>query len=228
MSKRIGILGGISPESTSKYYDHIIKSYISKRNDYYFPEIVLFSMNFQRFTDYEDRGDLDSYLEEIMTAVRSLENADVDFFLMAANSPHAVFEKVEKQTKVPMLSIVKVVSEYAKSKGLKKLLLLGIRFTMQSSFYADECKLHGIEVCVPDLADQDEINRIIFEELSRGVFKKESRQKLCEIINKHKVDAVILGCTELPLILAEKDCEKPLINTLSLHAEAALDLALRS
>ena len=228
MSKRIGILGGISAESTIRYYERIIRGYFERQNDYYYPEIVIFSLNFQRFTDLEDERDKDGYVSEIMSGVRALERAGAEFVVMAANSPHAVFDEIERLAKVPVLSIVKVTTEYAQRKRLRRLLLLGIKFTMRSSFYQDACREFGIEVVVPSGEEQDEVNRIIFEELARGVVRDESRRELVEIIDRHTVDGVILGCTELPLILRQEDSSMVLIDTLELHAEAALDFALSS
>ena len=226
MSKRIGILGGISAESTLRYYDRIIKGYFERRRDYYYPEVVIFSLNFQRFTDFEDSRDREGYLAEIMCGVRALERGGVDFIIMAANSPHAVFDEVEGRAKVPLLSIVKVTAEQARRMGLRKLLLLGIKFTMQSTFYQEGCREYGIEIAVPAGEDQDRINRIIFEELARGIVKDGSREALLGIIKAYPADGVILGCTELPLILRQEDSPTPLLDTLELHARAALDFAL--
>lgn len=225
MKKRIGILGGISHESTLKYYDIIHKKYYEKYKDYYYPEVVVFSLNFQKFTDFENNSKKD-YINYIMEGIISLERAGVDFILMAANSPHVVFEEVEKRSKVPLLSIVKVTAEKALQQELKKVLLLGIKVTMQSSFYQEVCREYGITVVTPSLEEQDTLNSIIFDELVIGVITEESTKKLMKIISNYKVDGVILGCTELPLILNQKDVDIPLLNTLELHAEAALEYAL--
>jgi aspartate racemase len=226
MTKRIGILGGISAESTIEYYSRIIRGYYERRHDDHYPETVIFSLDFQRFTDFENAGDRPGYIAEIMSGIRALESAGVDFVIMAANSPHAVFDDVEAQARVPMLSIVRVTAEEARARGLRKLLLLGIKFTMQSSFYQDTCHESGIEVITPSEPEQDEINRIIFDELTRGIFKDASRARLLAIIGQYSVDGVILGCTELPLILKQQDTSMVLLDTLELHTQAALDYAL--
>jgi aspartate racemase len=222
MAKRIGIIGGISYESTIKYYELILRTYYEKNMDYYYPEIVIFSLDFQKFADFENENNKRKYIKYILEGINSLEKAGVDFILMAANSPHAVFEELEILSNIPLLSIVKVTAEKAKQEGMKKLLLLGIKFTMQSSFYQNACKRLGIEVIVPIEDEQNDINRIIFDELVIGVFKNESKNKLLEIINNYKVDGVILGCTELPLIIKQNDTDVNLLNTLEIHAEAAL------
>lgn len=223
--KRIGILGGISHESTIRYYELILRTYYERTKNYYYPEIVIFSLNFQKFTDLEikNREEYTNYITEGITA---LENAGAEFIIMAANSPHAVFSEVEKRSTVPLLSIVAVTAEEAYQHTMNTLLLLGIKFTMQSSFYQDVCKTYGINVIVPTLSEQDEINKIIFDELVIGVIKKESKERLLQIINAHEVDGVILGCTELPLILNQADTEKPLLDTVELHAKAALNCSL--
>jgi aspartate racemase len=223
---RIGILGGISPESTRLYYQHIVQSYYARRGDYYYPEIVIFSLNFQRFTDLENRGDTEGYAGEIMAGIEALQLAGVDFALMAANSPHAAFDIIARRAAVPLLSIVDVTLDRARQLGLKRLLLLGIKFTMQASFYPEACARRAIQLLVPSGEEQDEIDRIIFRELAVGRVLPASRQRLLQIIAGYEVDGVILGCTELPMILRPEDASLPLLNTLALHAEAALDLAL--
>lgn len=226
MAKRIGILGGISAESTAAYYDRIIRSYYERCENYRYPEIVIFSLNFQRFTDLENLGDRAGYVAEIMGGIRALEAAGVDFVLMAANSPHAVFGEVATRATVPMLSIVEVTAREAQAKDLRKLLLLGIKFTMQSSFYRDAFAGMGMTVSTPSEAEQNEIEGIIFDELTRGLFRDSSRARLLEIIEGHSVDGVILGCTELPMLLSQVDTRVPLLDTLELHTRAALDYAL--
>jgi aspartate racemase len=225
MAKRIGILGGISYESTGEYYMRLHRKHYERKRDYYYPEIVVFSLDFQRFTDTEDPTTQREYIDYIMEGITALERAGADFVLMAANSPHAVFDEVENLARVPMLSIVKVTSEAAKHAGMKTLLLLGIRFTVQSDVYQSACNSLGIEVLSPSEEEQDEINRIIFDELTIGDFQ--SKDKLLAIIETYDVDGVILGCTELPLALEQADTEKTLFDTLDLHTEAALDYASR-
>lgn len=224
--KRIGILGGISHESTAVYYQRIHAEYFARRRDYYYPEVIVYSLNFQRFTDYEDRGELAAYMAYIGEGIQALQRAGADFALMAANSPHAVFAQVAERTTLPLLSIVEVTAQAAHDRGLQRLLLLGIRFTMQARFYADACARYGIEVITPALGEQDRINRIIFDELVIGDCRAESRQALLAIIDRYPVNGVILGCTELPLLLRPEDTATPLLDTLTLHVQAAVDQAL--
>ena len=223
---RIGILGGMSYESTIKYYDLILEKYYEKFSDYNYPEIIIFSLNFQKLIDLELGNDTPKYIEYLMEGIKSLENAGSSFILMAANSPHAVYEDLEKLSNVPMLSIVESTAKEAKKEKMKKILLLGIKFTMQNTFYQNYFKKLDMQVITPSNEEQDEINEIIFDELVIGFFKQESKEKMIQIINNYKVDGVILGCTELPLILTQKDTEIKLLDTVELHVEAALDYYL--
>lgn len=226
MAKRIGILGGISAESTVEYYRRIINSYVQQEGNYHYPEIVIYSLDFQRFTDLENSGDRAGYLADIMRGIRALEGAGAEFILMAANSPHAMYDEVAARSEVPMLSIVEVAAEEAGRQGLRRLLLLGIKFTMQSTFYQEACAKRGIEVLTPSVGEQDEIERIIFDELTRGVFTGVSREHLVRIIGRYTVDGAILGCTELPLLVQQQDTAVVLLDTLGLHVRAALEYAL--
>jgi aspartate racemase len=227
LAKRIGIIGGISHESTIKYYEYILKKYYARKRNYHYPEMVIFSLDLKKLMEFEDREDMDGYIHYIREGIKALEKAGAEFIVIAANSPHSVFEVVEKMASVPMISIVEVAAREAEKWDMKKLLLIGIKYTMQSSFYQDVFKKHGMEVITPSEEEQDEINKIVFNELVLGIFKKETRIKLINMIKNYKVDGVILGCTELPLILDQEDTEVKLLNTLVLHARAALDFALK-
>ncbi len=224
--KKIGILGGMSYESTIKYYDLILQKYHDRYQDYYYPEILIYSLNFQKVIDYELGDDEGIYVNYLMTGINSLQNGGVDFIIMAANSPHAVYDKLVQRSKVPILSIVEVTAEKAQQENLRKLLLLGIKFTMQSSFYKEYFAKSGMEVITPLDSEQDIINTIIFDELVIGKFTKESKEILLKIVNDYEVDAIILGCTELPLILQQNDTDVILLDTVELHVEAALNYCL--
>ena len=224
--KKIGILGGMSYESTIKYYDLILQKYHDRYQDYYYPDILIYSLNFQKVIDYELGDDEGIYVNYLMTGINSLQNGGVDFIIMAANSPHAVYDKLVQRSKVPILSIVEVTAEKAQQENLRKLLLLGIKFTMQSSFYKEYFAKSGMEVITPLDSEQDIINTIIFDELVIGKFTKESKEMLLKIVNDYEVDAIILGCTELPLILQQNDTDVILLDTVELHVEAALNYCL--
>jgi len=220
---RVGLLGGMSYESTLKYYQLFLEKFYEKEHNYSYPEVVIFSLNFQKVIDYELRNEKEKYIEYLMEGISSLENAGVDFIFMAANSPHAVYEDLKSRAKVPLLSIVKATAEKAKRENMRKLLLLGIKFTMQSTFYQEEFKAHGMKVITPLDKEQDKIDKIIFDELVIGILKSESKQRLLQIISNYEVDGVILGCTELPLILKQKESQLKLLDTIEIHIDSALE-----
>ncbi len=223
--KKIGLLGGMSYESTIKYYDLILQKYYDRYQDYYYPEILIYSLNFQKIIDYELGDDEGIYVKYLMTGINSLQNGGADYIVIAANSPHAVYDKLVQRSKVPILSIVEATAERARKEKLSKLLLLGIKFTMQSSFYQEYFENSGMEVIIPSETEQDVINQIIFDELVIGKFTNESKHLLLKIINDYKVDGVILGCTELPLLLQQNDVNIKVLDTVEIHVEAALKYA---
>jgi len=225
-SKRIGILGGMSYKSTIKYYELILEKYYEKERNFFYPEIVIFSLNFQKVIDYELMGVKNEYVQYLMEGIKNLEKSSVDLIIMAANSPHAVFDELKARTNVKILSIVEATAEKAKKENIKKLLLLGIKFTMQSTFYQDYFEKLGMDLITPREEEQDEIDRIIFDELVIGLFKQPSKKRIIEIINNYNVEGVILGCTELPLLIEQKDLKINLFDTIDIHVNSTLDYFL--
>jgi aspartate racemase len=224
--KKIGILGGMSYESTIKYYDLILQKYFDRYQDYSYPEILIYSLNFQKVIDYELGDDESIYVDYLMTGIKSLQKGGVDFIIMTANSPHVVYDKLVKRMKVPLLSIVEATAEKAKQENLKKLLLIGIKFTMQASFYRENFAKFGMEIITPIDSEQDIVDQIIFDELVIGKFTDASKEMLLRIISNYPVDGIILGCTELPLILQQNDTNIKLLDTVELHVEATLKYCL--
>ncbi len=194
MSKRIGILGGMSHESTVKYYDFLHKKYYEKYQNYNYPEIAVFSLNFQKVIDYEQNGDKQGYIKYLLEGIQRLTDAGADFVIMAANSPHAFFQELVEQSKVSMISIAEETIKKAKKERMKRLLLIGIKFTMQSPFYKEVGNKYGIEIVTPSGKEQDRINGVIFNELCLGVFNESSKKRILSIIESYPVDGVILGC----------------------------------
>jgi aspartate racemase len=224
--RRIGLLGGISHESTAEYYTVLHRKYYQRHGDYYYPEVVVFSLDFQRFTDLENGPDRDAYIEYSRSGIDALVRAGVECVAMTANSPHAVFDELAAGCPVPMLSLIEATCERAVSNGHGSLLLLGIKFTLQSDFYRRVGDRHGLRVTVPPVDDQDRVDEIIFGELSHGEVREESRAAMASIIERHACDAVILGCTELPLLLRPGDVPVPLLDTIEIHTDRILEFAL--
>jgi aspartate racemase len=228
MHKRIGILGGMSPESTTGYYEYITRTYTERYGDYGYPEILIYSVSFQRYVDWpaEDRWDL--VAEGLTVAANKLVAAGADFILIATNTMHLVYDEVQSRVAVPMLSLLDAVAEAIQARGVETVGLLGTRFTMEKPFYGEALTGHGLAVLVPDAGDRATVDRIIYEELVAGEIRDESRQAVVRIIHQLRdrgAGGVVLGCTELPLLVTESDAGLPLFDTTAIHAEAALRYA---
>lgn len=225
--KKIGLLGGISYVSTVSYYRGIMELYHKLYNDYYYPEVIIYSLDFQKFTDYEDIHDYPSYITYINEGIDGLIRAGAEVIAFTANSPHKVFNDVREHSSVPMISIVEAVAEEAQRLHMKRLLLFGIKFTMQSGFYADVFRKYDMEIIVPSAEEQERINNIIFNELAVEQIHESSKKFLKDVIARYNTDGVILGCTELPLILDDGDAKVPLLNSVQLHVKTILKHALQ-
>ena len=229
MRKVIGIIGGLSPESTTVYYEHIIRRYREMFNDHRYPEIVIYSVNFQKFIDWMRKEEWNEIALELARVAHKLYRAGADFGLIATNTMHLVFDEVQKRSPIPLVSIVDATAEAIKEEGIGIVGLLGTIFTMTRGFYEDKLKAYGIEVITPDADDMEYVDRVIFEELVNGVIRPESRRGFIRIINKLKAkgaQGVILGCTEIPLLVRQEDVDVKLFDTTRIHAEKALELAL--
>ena len=237
MSKRIGILGGMSPESTSEYYEYITRTYTERFGDYGYPEIIIYSVSFQSYVDWPLKDRWDLVAQGLSEAAQRLEAAGADFIIIATNTMHLVFDQVQASVNVPMLSLIETVGEAIlglRSGDLaqrsKTVGLLGTRFTMEKTFYQDALARKGITVLVPDADDREYVNTVIYDELVAGQIRDESRAGFVAIIEKlaeRGAEGVILGCTEIPLLVNEADAGIPLFDTMAIHAEAALNYALR-
>lgn len=224
--KTIGILGGFSYESTLRYYERLMQLYYEKFQDYYYPELTIYSLDFQKFTDMENENRMDDYRAYILEGLGHLKAAGADFAAMSANSPHSVYDDIAPAAPLPVVSIVDSVGREILSRGMKKVLLTGIKYTMNADFYPKGLAKLGIEVVVPDEAHKDEIDHIIFGELCRGIFRDSSRERFKEIIGSYETDGVILGCTELPLLLTQEDTHIPVINSIEAHCKDILRYTL--
>ncbi len=229
MSKRIGILGGMSPESTAAYYEYITRMYTQQFGDYGYPEIIIYSVSFQPYVDWPNAGRWDLVAQGLSEAARRLEAAGADFILIATNTMHLVFDEVQAGVDVPMLSLLDAVGQAIQARGLETVGLLGTRFTMEQTFYQDALARQGIRVLVPAAEDRAVVNDVIYDELVAGQVRDESRARYVDIIGRlaeRGAAGVILGCTEIPLLVSEEDAGLPLFDTTAIHAEAALNYAL--
>jgi aspartate racemase len=227
--KRIGILGGMSPESTVEYYQYITRTYTERLGSYGYPEIIIYSVSFQPYVDWPKNGRWDLVAQGLSEAAQKLEAAGADFILIATNTMHLVFDEVQAGVNVPMLSLLDAVGEAILARGIERVGLLGTKFTMEKTFYQDALARKNITVLVPDADDRAYVNNVIYDELVTGQIRDESRTGFVAVIKKlagRGAEGVILGCTEIPLLVSEADVGIPLFDTTAIHAEAALNFAL--
>ncbi len=226
--KTIGLLGGMSWESTLEYY-RIINEEVAKRlNGLHSAKIILYSFDFDEIAELQSQNRWNELGEILAEKAEMLERAGADFILICTNTMHKVADYVQSRINVPLLNIIDCVAEEVVKRGIKRVGLLGTKFTMEDGFYEDGLRRHGLDVIVPDDEDRNEIHRIIFEELCRGIFKEHSKRKLIEIIGRLKMkgaEGVILGCTELPLLV--KEAEIPIFDSTKIHAVYAVEFALK-
>jgi aspartate racemase len=228
MHKRIGILGGMSPESTVAYYEYITRTYTERYGDYGYPEILIYSVSFQPYVDWPNQDRWDLVARGLIEAAQKLVAAGAEVILIATNTMHLVFDKVQAEIEVPMLSLLDATAEAILARGLQTVGLLGTRFTMEKAFYQDALARRGIAVLVPEADGRAYVNRMIYDELVAGQIRDESRTGTVSIIRSLEArgaEGIILGCTEIPLLVSEADVGIPLFDTTTIHAEAALAYA---
>jgi aspartate racemase len=226
--KLLGIIGGIGPESTVDYYQTIVGLYRARKADDSYPALLINSVDMSRLRRAFEAGDLGDIVDYLLPELQRLQRAGADFGLLAANTPHLVFDDLERQSSLPLISIVAVTCDAAKARGLKRLALFGTRFTMTAPLYPEVFSRQEIAIVVPDAADQDYIHEKYLGELVNGIFLPETRAGLLAIVDRMAeqsgIDGVILGGTELPLILREPaHSGVPFLNTTRIHCEAAIE-----
>ncbi len=225
--KTIGIIGGIGPESTIEYYRSIMAAYAERVPDGSYPSVIINSIDLKKLLELFGANELAKMTEFLGNEVQRLVRAGAECGLIAANSPHVVFEEVSRLSPIPLISIVEATCEAAKVLGLKKLGLFGARFTMQGRFYSDVFSREGIVLVVPDAHDQVYIHHIYFHELVKGTVLPETRERLLMIVDRLKeregVEGLILGGTELSLILRDATVRDiPVLDTTRIHAKAII------
>jgi aspartate racemase len=229
MYKKIGVLGGLTPESTITYYMHIVHRYHELYGNHGYPETIIYGVSFQQYEDWMNQEDWDSIEKALLEGLNSLKLAGADFAVIATNTMHILFEKLQAQIDMPLISIVDATAEAIKKEGFNKVGLIGTQFSMTKPFYREGLSKHGIEVLTPDKEDRDYIVKVIFEELSIGKLTEESRKGYLKIIDKlvaEGAEGIVLGCTEIPLLIRQKDTKVKVFDTATVHAEKALQYAI--
>ena len=226
----IGVLGGMSWESTQGYYRALNEGVKAALGGFHSAKIVMVSVDFAEIEALQQQGDWHAAGELLASAAQSVERAGADCLLIATNTMHKVAPAIEQAVTIPLLHIADATAEQLTADGITRVGLLGTRFTMEQDFYIGRLeKQFGIEVVVPDQSERDTIHRVIFDELCQGRIEDVSRQRYLAIIDSlhaHGAQAVILGCTEIAMLVGQRDTTVPLYDTTALHAQRAVTWAL--
>ncbi|HMG14996.1 MAG TPA: aspartate/glutamate racemase family protein [Saprospiraceae bacterium] len=229
MMKTIGLIGGTTWLSTIEYY-RIINQEVNKRlGGMNSAKVLLYSLNFEEFkppSDPEAWGPIVTLLSNIAI---TLEKGGADCLVIGANTPHMVADQVQKNITIPIINIAEVTGLEIRKREITKAALLGTKFTMELRFFKDKLQLAGIETIIPDDIDREFVHNSIYHELAKGVFSEETKARYIEIIKKlilQGAEGVILGCTEIPLLISQEDSSIPIFDTTLIHANAAVDFAL--
>jgi len=228
--KTIGMIGGMSWESTQHYYK-IMNEYIrEKLGGHNSIEAIIYSVNFASLLEFVERDDWSSIVKTITSLSKKLQSAGADFLIMTANAIHKIADDVEANIEIPFLHIVDPTADAIKKEGLKKVGLLGTKVTMEEDFYKERLKSkHDVDVLIPEKDDREKIHRVIFEELTIGKISKDSKREFQKIIlnfSKLGAQGVVLGCTEISLLIHQNDVPIKLFDTTDLHAKAAVEEAI--
>lgn len=228
--KTIGVLGGMSWESTASYYKALnegVKSRLGRLNS---AKVVLFSVNFDEIEKLQHQGKWDETAVLLSDAAESVEKAGADFLMICTNTMHKVVPEIESRISIPILHIADATANVLQADGVEKVGLLGTRFTMEQDFYKGRLTdKFGMDVVVPNSEDQESVHTIIYDELCKGVIKESSKQQYLKIIDKlyaEGAQAVILGCTEIALLVSQQDTQVPLYDTTEIHAKQGVEYAL--
>jgi len=227
--KTIGLLGGMSWQSTIEYYRILNEEVASRLGGLHSAKIVMYSVDFDGIPEMQRRGDWMTAGRVLAEAAQGLERAGADMVLICANTMHIVADAVQQAVRIPLVHLADVTAARVKRAGLTRVGLLGTRYTMEKDFLKDRLASHGLTVHVPEAEDREEVHRIIYEELCRGIITEESRRRVKDVAERlaaRGAEGILLGCTELPLLIRPGDLSVPEFDTTRIHAETAVEMAL--
>jgi len=225
--KVCGLIGGMSWESSAEYYKIINEEINKKLGKLHSGKIILYSVDFEEIALQQREGNWQGSADILSNAAVSLEKAGADFVMITTNTMHKVANEVKSAVNIPLVDIRDVVIEAIKKEKLKNVLLLGTKFTMEDDFYTEYLKNAGINVLIPTKIQRDLIHKVIFNELCLGITKEESKKAFLDIINSYEIEGVILGCTEIGMLVKQEDLEICVIDTTILHAKKAVELMIK-
>lgn len=227
--KKIGLVGGTGPESTLMYYKELNSKIDEATNGKTMPELSIESVNFRKAWEMVSSAQYQELADYLSEKVTALAKSGAEIIALTAGTMHIVFDEIEKNTNISLVSIPKAVCDNVMKKGYKKVGLLGTIFTMEQDYMKKDFLRAGVDVIVPDKADRKLIAKRIYEELEVGIVKESTLQEFNGIIKKmqseHEIEAVVLGCTELPLLLNDNNCVLPCLDSVAIHIEKLIKLA---
>jgi aspartate racemase len=229
--KTIGMIGGMSWESSAEYYRIINEAVHAKLGGVHSAKSVMYSVDFGEVEELQSQNRWDEATQLMIDAARHVEAGGADFLIICTNTMHKMAEQVQASVKIPLLHIADATAERVASHGIKKIGLLGTRFTMEEDFYKGRLeKKFGLNVVIPNASEREIVHRVIYDELVIGVIKPSSRDQYRQIFDglvREGVEGIILGCTEIGLLVKAEDSHVPLFDTTRIHAEAAVEFALK-
>jgi aspartate racemase len=231
MMKTIGLIGGMSWESSIEYYRIINEAVRGKLGGLHSAKCIMYSVDFAEMEPLQHQGKWNEAAEILIAAARGVEAGGADFVIICTNTMHKVADEVQKHLRIPILHIADATAQAIKAVGLKKVGLLGTKFTMEEDFYKGRLvQKHNLEVIIPAAEAREAVNRVIYDELCRGEIKPSSKTRYLDIMEhlaKEGAEGIILGCTEIGLLVKKEDSRVPLFDTTEIHARAAVDFALQ-
>lgn len=228
--KIIGLIGGISWVSTADYYKLINQGINEKMGDLNFSECLIYSFNYADIKKNNENNDWDSTFNMLLKGCQFLQHGGAEAIVLCANTMHLIADRLEEAIDIPIIHIAVETAKEIKKQNLKKVGLLGTKFTMERDFFKDKLIAQGIEAVIPDNeGDKDFIHHTIFEELGRGLVTPETKKRYLEIANEliqKGAEGIILGCTEIPLVIKPEDIDVPVFDTTLIHSKAAVEFQL--
>ncbi len=226
--KKLGILGGMGPESTLLYYKEIVSEYKKKDKNGYFPDLTIETVNMYQMLGFCKAKQFEELANYLLHGIYNLEKSGADFVVMASNTPHVVFDILEKRANLPLLSIVEPTYQVIKLNGFKRVAWLGTKFTMEDPFFKKQFIENGITIVTPNEKERNFIDQVIAEELEFGIINKKSKsiidRIIHDLISRDHIDAIIIGCTELPLMYPNsEDIPVPAFDTLKYHIHGIIE-----
>lgn len=228
--KTLGLIGGTTWVSTIDYYKTINSLVNEKLGGDNTAKLLLYSLNFAELRKLSESDNFEQIARNLIIIARKLENAGAECLLLCANTLHLVAKEVQQEINIPILHIAEATAKEISKQKIEKVALLGTKVTMEKPFYKNILSMHGIKTIVPDAINREFINYSIYNELGKDIFKNETKVKYLDIIKQLQLEGaegVVLGCTEIPMLIKKEDCDIPTFDTLLIHAKYAVEFALR-